>query len=369
MKFFEIEFPADEKLREALQRRVNFDCEKLSLGKFIDHIWKDWHLGNVIVPMTVNLQAPITMHVKEATLESVLKQAFQQVDVRCEFQDGMFLLSPASPFLLVSYPIADLLLAYPPTDVLLGADQPSDAGGREKYDFDSLEKLIRTVIDPASWEGAGGAGKIEHDSKSLCLAIRQTQPAQKQIRNLLQELRKPQQFRFFLQPSVFRHGSDLVERVLRTSGIAEPQAATLLATEESDRLLKAVGYASLPITAVSADVGKETMMRPFPGEHVWPEKIQAISGQIGGRAYIWFELTGNDPATGEPHREGVMSLSPDFKAVLIPLRLAPSQKQKEWPLGPQHTVDEWAKTPERKFLLIRPVVEYTETAKDKAPSR
>ncbi|HEV8069387.1 MAG TPA: thioredoxin domain-containing protein [Planctomycetaceae bacterium] len=89
-----IEFPADKKLREALQRRVNFDCEKLSLKQFIDHIWKDWHLGNVVVPMTVDLQAPITMHVKEATLESVLKQGFQQSGVRCDFQDEVFLLAP-----------------------------------------------------------------------------------------------------------------------------------------------------------------------------------------------------------------------------------------------------------------------------------
>jgi hypothetical protein len=108
------------------------------------------------------------------------------------------------------------------------------------------------------------------------------------------------------------------------------------------------------------------LMHPVQGEHVWPESIQVLSGQLGGRAYVWFELTGTDPTTGQPHREGVISLSPDFKPVLIPLRTAPAQESQERPPAP--AVDR-AKVDERRFLLIRPLVENTEPSKDQTESR
>ena len=168
-----VEFP--EKLREALRRRVTFDCEKLSLKQFSDHIWNDWHLGNVVAPPSVNLQAPITMHVKEATLESVLIQGFQQAGVQCEYRDEVFLLSPADPLVWLAYPVADLLLA----------SQPQSGAVRdEKIEFNSLEKLIRTAAEPKSWEGAGGEGRIQHVDKTLSLVIRQTQPIHEQIQHL-----------------------------------------------------------------------------------------------------------------------------------------------------------------------------------------
>jgi hypothetical protein len=107
-------------------------------------------------------------------------------------------------------------------------------------------------------------------------------------------------------------------------------------------------------------------MRSFVGKDAWPEAAQGLSGQIGGRAYIWFELTGTDPETGQPLRTGAMSLAPDFKPVLVAVKTAPATKPaQKWPFGPSHTVDDWAKAPPaRKFLLIRPEVESRETVEE-----
>ncbi len=502
-----IDSRADKRLHRALERKVTFDCDKLALKHFIRLIKDEWQLGDVIISGNVDLEAPITLHVADTKVVSLLTEACRQAQVRWEFRSGRLDLSPAvngstkdrwigeligkrdrepegklitkivvegnstiptstilkklkitagheasslaigadvrtlwltgwfntvesrlrpdekgtgevlvfvvverpdirksqgkgnppnegkvgnvvpprtsvldipliiseeeellaapkDPMVLLCYPVADLLLAYPPADLLTGAGAPANAGRPEKYDFNSLEKLIRTVVGPGYWEGAGGKGKIAHDSKSLTLVIRQTQSVHDQIRNLLQQLRQPQPFEFTLQPILFPNGSDPLVGGLAANAPAKSQATTLLTKEECDRIAKAIGSSSLPIPGVTSNVGIDVVWQPFPGESIWPEKIQAISGQIGGRAYIWFELTGKDPGTGEPHREGLMSLSPDFKPVLIPLRLLPSQKHKEWPLGPQRTVDEWAKSPDREFLLIRPVVEYTEAALD-----
>jgi thiol-disulfide isomerase/thioredoxin len=354
-----IEFPADKKLREALQRRMNFDCEKLSLRQFIDHMWKDWHLGNVVVSMTVNLQAPITMHVKEVTLESVLKQGFQQAGVRCEFQDEMFLLAPADPLVFLAYPVADLLLA----------SQPQSGAVRdEKIDFNSLEKLIRTAAEPKSWEGAGGEGRIQHVDKTLSLVIGQTQPVHEQIQHLLQELRKPQGLKITLRTILLQqHAAELIDAAGINAPAEHGGSATLLAKDRCDFLVRLATDASRlsPLAAVAADVGKEMLVHPFPGKHVWPESIQAISGQIGSRAYIWFELTGNDPTTGQPHREGVMSLAPEFKPVLVRLKRAPEAYHEPAFWGPSHTVDQViGKPPEPRFLLIKPVIEFTDPTKE-----
>jgi thiol-disulfide isomerase/thioredoxin len=354
-----IEFPADKKLREALQRRMNFDCEKLSLRQFIDHMWKDWHLGNVVVSMTVNLQAPITMHVKEVTLESVLKQGFQQAGVRCEFQDEMFLLAPADPLVFLAYPVADLLLA----------SQPQSGAVRdEKIDFNSLEKLIRTAAEPKSWEGAGGEGRIQHVDKTLSLVIGQTQPVHEQIQHLLQELRKPQGLKITLRTILLQqHAAELIDPAGINAPAEHGGSATLLAKDRCDFLVRLATDASRlsPLATVAADVGKEMLVHPFPGKHVWPESIQAISGQIGSRAYIWFELTGNDPTTGQPHREGVMSLAPEFKPVLVRLKRAPEAYHEPAFWGPSHTVDQViGKPPEPRFLLIKPVIEFTDPTKE-----
>jgi thioredoxin 1 len=356
--------PVDEKLRQALQRTVTFDCDKLPLQGFIDHIWKDWHLGNVVVPMTVDRQASITMHVYEATLESVLKQGFEQAHVRYEFGDGVLLLSPVESLVLLVYPVADLLT---------NLESLSGLNRTEKTDFLSLETLIRTATEPKSWEESGGAGLIRHNEKTLSLVIRQTMPVHAQIRDLLQELRKPQQLNIKLRTALLDEPG--IE-VLKAAGIDQHsvpgRTATSLTKGQSDRLLKisAGGSALVRFPTVTAAVGKETLIRPFPGEHVWPESVQAISGQVGGRAYLWFELTGNDPTTGQAYREGAISLSPDFKPVLIPLKTAPeANKSQEWPLRPTHTVDDWAKAPKRRFLLIMPEVEIRETLKEQEESR
>jgi hypothetical protein len=92
-----LDFPADEQRREALKRRVTIDCDNLPLRKFIEHITRDWQLAKVVlVPTTVDVQAPVTMHVSDATLESVLKQGFDQAHVRFEFRDKCLALSPAA---------------------------------------------------------------------------------------------------------------------------------------------------------------------------------------------------------------------------------------------------------------------------------
>jgi thiol-disulfide isomerase/thioredoxin len=297
---------------------------------------------------------------KRAKSQAVAPLLDRHVTVDCDKQplsevlDQIFRDRPkiAEPQVILIYPVADLLTNPAPQSGVVRA---------EKIDFNSLEKLIRTAVEPKSWDEAGGEGYIQHNEKTLSLVIRQTPEIHGQIRSLLQEIRRPQQVKISLRATLLdqRH-HELVEGGLDQAP-APGQTATLLTKGEADRLLNVTtaAYSLKPYESISVTVGKETSLRSLVGEPVWPESVQAIMGQIGGRAYIWFELTGCDLQTGQPLRAGAISLAPDFKPVLIELKTVPAEKpSQKWPFGPSHTVDEWAKgPPTRKFLLIRPEVE------------
>ncbi|HEV8001938.1 MAG TPA: thioredoxin family protein [Planctomycetaceae bacterium] len=348
-----IDIPADEKLREALQRKVRFDCDKIPFQQFLLRASQDLHL-KVAMPSNLTSRPPITLHVSGATIESVLKMGFEQAGVRCKFVEDVLVLSPAEPQLILTYPVADLLTNVEPQSGVV-----RDA----KIDFNSLETLIRTAVEPKSWEQSGGEGHIVHSEKTLSLVIRQTMPVHDQIRNLLQKLRQPQQLKYTLRGTLIDDaGGDL----LKAAGIEQPlepgQTATLT-KKQLERLLRLGAGPSLMFPKTSAALGQETSMRSFAGAHAWPEAVQVLSGQIGSRAYVWFELTGTDPETEQPLRAGAMSLAPDFKPLLVRLKTPRSQiEQKEWPWRPSRTVDQLiGKPPERKLLLIRPEVEAIET--------
>jgi len=194
--------------------------------------------------------------------------------------------------------------------------------------------------------------------------IRQTTPIHDQVRNLLQQLRKSQQFKYTLRGTLI---DDAGRDLLKAAGIEQPiepgQTATL-PKEQFERLLKLGAGSSRMFPKTSAALGQETSMRSFAGAHAWPESVQVLSGQIGSRAYVWIELTGTDPETEQPLRAGAMSLAPDFKPLLIRLKTPRSQiKQKEWPWGPSRTVDEMTKVPERRYLLIRPEIDSDDAEK------
>ncbi len=477
-----IEFPADEKLREALQRRVTFDCEKLSLRKFIDHICKDWHLGNVVVPVTINLQAPITMHVKETTLESVLKQAFEQAGVQCEFQDGMLLVSPAvnatqedrrigeliarrkadpeDPFIAevviegnstMSTPVilqklkvtagrkastkeiqddvrtlwrtgwfyqvetklrhslkgpghalvfvlterptisrasgkADppakdgelgnvvtprtgdlsipliigpeegllpapkdslVLLCYPVADLLATPRPRRDAGGQEKVDFNPCEKLIRTTVEPTSWEGAGGNGKIEHDPKNLSLAIRQTQPVHEQIRNLLHELRDPQHLSVTFHATVL--GDDPSELPESTDVPVQPSVQGGI-TAHADSLRNGRKRGAIrELPPVTVAFGKEATLSTEQRTNVWPSAVRLRVGQLSGTPQVWFDFLG-DQSGSLSQQTKQERLLPDLRPVTIVMKVAPD------PTGLESLPGLLGQPPQYRFLRVVPVL-------------
>jgi len=77
-----------------------------------------------------------------------------------------------------------------------GKDQAADANAgplpqKPRHDFRSLIALITGTVEPLSWDGVGGPGRIEPFEARSSLVITQTQPIHEQIADLLDELRRP----------------------------------------------------------------------------------------------------------------------------------------------------------------------------------
>ncbi len=77
-----------------------------------------------------------------------------------------------------------------------GKDQAAAANAgplpqKPRHDFRSLISLITGTVEPPSWDGVGGPGRIEPFEARSSLVITQTQPVHEQIADLLDELRRP----------------------------------------------------------------------------------------------------------------------------------------------------------------------------------
>lgn len=81
----------------------------------------------------------------------------------------------------VTYQVAELVI---PLDV-----QSNLSGGFVEADFESLEELITTTIDPETWDAGGGQGSIKRFETNLSLVISQTRRTHEKIAELLKGLR------------------------------------------------------------------------------------------------------------------------------------------------------------------------------------
>jgi len=92
------------------------------------------------------------------------------------------------------YSVGDLLTPVA-GEAFRGKDQAADPNAgpvpqKPRHDFRSLISLITGTVEPPSWDGVGGPGKIEPFEARSSLVITQTQPVHEQIADLFDELRR-----------------------------------------------------------------------------------------------------------------------------------------------------------------------------------
>jgi general secretion pathway protein D len=111
------------------------------------------------------------------------------------------ILAPAAPaaqpkakMVRRSYAVADLVVPLPGTEGA-PACEAGEAGKTNKPGATLEDRLIQLIVKsirPASWQPNGGRGTIDYYPLGMTLVIRQTPDVQKQVAELLADLRKPQ---------------------------------------------------------------------------------------------------------------------------------------------------------------------------------
>lgn len=97
-----------------------------------------------------------------------------------------------------TYNVADLVTPIP------GFTRESTSRQTAQADFAPLTELIRSTVEPDSWDRLGGAGAIEPYEANLSLVISQTVGAHDEIADLLEQLRRLQEVQVTLEARFVR---------------------------------------------------------------------------------------------------------------------------------------------------------------------
>jgi beta-lactamase regulating signal transducer with metallopeptidase domain/type II secretory pathway component GspD/PulD (secretin) len=139
---------------------------------------------------------PVNLKLSGISGRSALKILAQSVGLAVAAGDeAVIITSPdrADPLIVMTYPVADL--SHDPTK-----PRPSstEAGKAAENNQENLADLIRSTIDPNSWDTSGGRGTMKFFAPNY-LVIRQTQRNHEEIASLLSQLRRQRDLQIVFQ--------------------------------------------------------------------------------------------------------------------------------------------------------------------------
>ena len=186
----------ERQLEKKLQTPVNMQVVNQPLEKVLEtlgdqvetHLFLD---RAAIVTAGINVDRPVTLHVKDLSFKSTLNLALQPFHLTYLIRDEVVVITTpeqARPKLVTkAYQIQDFVekkAASSPVNGPAGVNQVDQPEER-------LIRLIVQTISPPSWASTGGAGTIEYFPLSKSLVVNQTQDVQEEIYDLLMSLRRP----------------------------------------------------------------------------------------------------------------------------------------------------------------------------------
>jgi general secretion pathway protein D len=86
-------------------------------------------------------------------------------------------------------------------------------GGAAQADFDTLMNLIKSTIEPLSWDDQGGSGTIQAFPGNLSLVVSATQQVHEEISDLLEQLRRSQDLQVTIEVRMITLTDNFFERI------------------------------------------------------------------------------------------------------------------------------------------------------------
>jgi len=258
--------PMDKEIYDKLLQPVSIDFRDKPLGQVLDELRE--MTGINIVPdrpaleqERISLAQPVTMRLDGVSMKTALRRILHDAQLTYVIQDGVLVVTTPQgergKLVRVVYPVADLIRVgegsalttlggtfisaggsawepwtpgwhIPGLDPTIVSQSMANATGvpssRSQKDKplsppplqpmqDTLIALIKSVVDPMSWEDAGGPGRIEYFPIGMSLVVSQTPDVQEQIQQLLDRMRELQDLQVTVEVRIIELTEDFYERI------------------------------------------------------------------------------------------------------------------------------------------------------------
>jgi len=181
--------PASERLAKALSRKVTLQYQQEPLGKVADQLKALYGVEvrldeKELQDIGIGADTPVTFRVADVQLRSALRLMLRVPNLLLTYviQEGALLITtPAkadNQMELAVYPVGDLV-------------GWRDKSGRMTYDLEPLAELLTDIVQPATWDCAGGPGgiKVAQFDNLQAVVVSQTAEVHEELSVLLRTLR------------------------------------------------------------------------------------------------------------------------------------------------------------------------------------
>jgi hypothetical protein len=297
----------------ALKKPVSVNLTNAPLVEFIEMVQKQGNTNVVIDNEGLNevgkgINTPISISADRITLADALNRVLEPLGLDYVIKDEVLVISSRSrcrPILEVrAYPVADLV-----------TDNKTAAGAM--VGFEPLTKLITSTVEPASWEGSGGRGKIELLENTLNLVIRQSAAGHQKTCALLQNLRS-------------MSGDVSLTAIIIDQSAAPPYARdrdpaiTPLSDQQVRKMVESTRGSAWTVQRTKlllrfGDLASVALQSSQPGASRH-EALTLESAASLDRKCIGLSVGVCNFATGKPTRENIETSIPSGQATLIALK-------------------------------------------------
>jgi hypothetical protein len=179
--------PAEEKIRQQLERRQDVDFHNTPLSELLDYLRAQGLPVSVdqkrLADAGIALDVPLSFTAKQVPLKFAVRTLLSQHEMSYILRDEALVITSdvvaKETVRLGIYPVGDLLESIP-------CPKTGDV------DCESLISLITSTIAPTSWSDSGGIGAILRLPFARAVAISQTETIHEEIADLLAKLRAAQ---------------------------------------------------------------------------------------------------------------------------------------------------------------------------------
>lgn len=191
----------ESKLKKALRKKWTVDFITTPLSQAIARISKEAGVKIVLnesglaaegvtraTPVTLNLEQPISI---QSTLELILSPLHLRYYYHGKVIEITDEATVSQQLRTITFNVADLVspaVDRVRLDAKVAVAQGASAATRRAH-FEFLIQRIK-AIDPSTWDDAGGRGSITACEPNLTLIVRQSQPGQEAVADILEQLRR-----------------------------------------------------------------------------------------------------------------------------------------------------------------------------------